>query len=378
MIPGFNNLNYYELLDVSMGVDAKEVQEAYYLVREAFGKNALASYSLYSPEEREEILKLLEEAYHILVDDQARREYDKTLSDNRIRLEKIKKNLQVTLPFDETSAGAVLPPNEPTPAAGIPVMTAPEPVSPPVSAPTVSGGEVCPPSASVPDDDPKPVEPTPPPAVGKPAAPEAEDKRDDDDEGGEGEDEEPLLLDEEIGEPEDRKEEEEEPVVAEEKKGAEETPTEADPPPPATSASPSSPECKTESATPTPPPSAAVITNPAMAAADSVSIRGEVREPENMSGPRRALYDHLRDGVSGAGLKRVREQRGFTLDQAFEVTRIRRPILQSIEEEEYEKLPAVVFLRGMVATYARFLGLPDPDSAAKSYVDRMTGALGAG
>ena len=102
MIPGFADLNYYEILDVSMGVDAKEVQEAYYLVREAFSKNSLSSYSLYTSEEREEIIKLIEEAYHILFDDQSRHEYDRNLSDNRIRVEKIRKITQAGLPFAES------------------------------------------------------------------------------------------------------------------------------------------------------------------------------------------------------------------------------------------------------------------------------------
>ena len=105
MTPGFANLNYYEILDVSMGDDAKEVQEAYYLVREAFSKNSLSSYSLYTQEEREEIGRLIEEAYHILFDDQSRQEYDRNLSENRIRMEKSKKILQAGLPFDESAEG---------------------------------------------------------------------------------------------------------------------------------------------------------------------------------------------------------------------------------------------------------------------------------
>lgn len=57
----------------------------------------------------------------------------------------------------------------------------------------------------------------------------------------------------------------------------------------------------------------------------------------------------------GAQLKLVRERKGLSLDQVFEITRIQTSILQGIEEGK--SLVAPVFLKGFIKNYARFLGL---------------------
>jgi hypothetical protein len=68
--------NYYDVLDIRPNASPSEVREAYYRAKSAFNKDSAALYSLVAPEEREEILARIEEAYDILSNDDRRRHYD--------------------------------------------------------------------------------------------------------------------------------------------------------------------------------------------------------------------------------------------------------------------------------------------------------------
>ncbi|MGQ9627555.1 MAG: helix-turn-helix domain-containing protein, partial [Anaerolineae bacterium] len=59
----------------------------------------------------------------------------------------------------------------------------------------------------------------------------------------------------------------------------------------------------------------------------------------------------------GEMLRRAREEKGISLDQAHAETRIRKKFLQALEEGDYEALPEEVFVRGFVRAYAAYLGL---------------------
>lgn len=69
----------------------------------------------------------------------------------------------------------------------------------------------------------------------------------------------------------------------------------------------------------------------------------------------------------GARLREAREANNITLDQAEEVTHIRRGLLQAIEDGRYAELPGDVYGRGLIRNYARFLGL-DPETSAEEYL----------
>src|SRR4029453_639698 len=56
-------------------------------------------------------------------------------------------------------------------------------------------------------------------------------------------------------------------------------------------------------------------------------------------------------------LRRSREQRGLTLPQVEADTKIRRAYLEALERDDLGVLPAPVFTRGLVRSYARYLGL---------------------
>ena len=66
-----------------------------------------------------------------------------------------------------------------------------------------------------------------------------------------------------------------------------------------------------------------------------------------MEEPRR-LGDRLRAG---------RIAKGVSLDEAAAATRIRRSTLQSLENDDFNSLPAAVYTRGFLVNYARYLGL---------------------
>ncbi len=60
----------------------------------------------------------------------------------------------------------------------------------------------------------------------------------------------------------------------------------------------------------------------------------------------------------GARLRKAREEKGYSLDQVAEETKIRVRYLQALEEEAFDQLPGQVYARGFLQTYARFIEVP--------------------
>jgi len=75
-----------------------------------------------------------------------------------------------------------------------------------------------------------------------------------------------------------------------------------------------------------------------------------------------------RDGVTplGGQLRAERERRGAVLEQVSEATKIRKTYLEALEARDWKALPADVFTRGYVRTYAQYLGL-DHEHLLKVY-----------
>lgn len=67
----------------------------------------------------------------------------------------------------------------------------------------------------------------------------------------------------------------------------------------------------------------------------------------------------------GAFLAAKRGERGLTLQQAASATRIKLEHLSALEADELELLPAPVYARGYLRTYARYLGLDEESLVAK-------------
>ena len=75
----------------------------------------------------------------------------------------------------------------------------------------------------------------------------------------------------------------------------------------------------------------------------------------------------------GAHLRFHRMAKGFTLHQIAVETKIGVAILEQIENEDFEALPAPAFVRGHVHQFARELKLPDSYEFAKLYLHKMQG-----
>jgi cytoskeletal protein RodZ len=64
----------------------------------------------------------------------------------------------------------------------------------------------------------------------------------------------------------------------------------------------------------------------------------------------------------GTSLRRERELRKITLQEISQATHIRLHYLEAIEQEHFEKLPGLTFLKGYVRSYTQYVGL-DPGEA---------------
>ncbi|HWI54257.1 MAG TPA: helix-turn-helix domain-containing protein, partial [Desulfobacteria bacterium] len=59
----------------------------------------------------------------------------------------------------------------------------------------------------------------------------------------------------------------------------------------------------------------------------------------------------------GESLKNAREQKGISLEQAEDDTKIRKRYLQALEDGEYSIIPGSVYAKGFLRNYANYLGL---------------------
>jgi cytoskeletal protein RodZ len=68
----------------------------------------------------------------------------------------------------------------------------------------------------------------------------------------------------------------------------------------------------------------------------------------------------------GSALRRAREVRGLSLDEAARDTRLRTDQLDALERGDFDVLPGEVYVRASLRTYASYLGL-DPDKVTDVY-----------
>ncbi len=64
-----------------------------------------------------------------------------------------------------------------------------------------------------------------------------------------------------------------------------------------------------------------------------------------------------KEEISGSDLKKLRESVGITLEEVFEVARIRESVLMAIEGDRFEELPPMVYLKSFLKSYAELLQL---------------------
>ena len=93
-----------------------------------------------------------------------------------------------------------------------------------------------------------------------------------------------------------------------------------------------------------------------------------IQQPEVPTGPAPDLA-----AEPGELLHHTRLRLGLSLHQIAIETKIGVQILEQIENEDFEALPATVFVRGHVQQFARELKLPDPGKIAQHYIEKMEG-----
>ncbi len=63
----------------------------------------------------------------------------------------------------------------------------------------------------------------------------------------------------------------------------------------------------------------------------------------------------------GQFLRQTREAQEKTIDEVAKATRMSRQVAMALEEDRFSVLPAVVYVKGHLRTYARFLGVNEDD-----------------
>ena len=108
----FEELNHYEIFEISINASAFEIRQAYKEALSIYGDDSPISYSFFPQEESKEILNRIEEAFSTLIDQEKRELYNKML----VREKKIdpssltKKREKVPTPLfsSKTPGGAAL------------------------------------------------------------------------------------------------------------------------------------------------------------------------------------------------------------------------------------------------------------------------------
>ena len=72
----------------------------------------------------------------------------------------------------------------------------------------------------------------------------------------------------------------------------------------------------------------------------------------------------------GQELKRERELRGIPLQEIADSTKINIRFLRALEEDQFDILPEKFFTRGIIRTYAKYLGL-DEESVLNIYLENQ-------
>ncbi len=72
----------------------------------------------------------------------------------------------------------------------------------------------------------------------------------------------------------------------------------------------------------------------------------------------------------GVFIRRIREARKVSLEELAEYSKISRSYITAIEDENYGRLPAPVYLRGFIIQVAKFLKLPH-EKVASAYMARV-------
>jgi len=74
----------------------------------------------------------------------------------------------------------------------------------------------------------------------------------------------------------------------------------------------------------------------------------------------------------GSTLRKAREAKGATLEEAAASTKIKHSYLNALEQNRFDQLPPPAYVKGFIKIYTRFLGVP-PEAVLLAF-DQVTGA----
>jgi Helix-turn-helix domain len=108
--------------------------------------------------------------------------------------------------------------------------------------------------------------------------------------------------------------------------------------------------------------------------APPTALRASVSPPQPVLAPEgREPFTPPDTVFTGEVLRRAREARGLSVEQICERTRITRQHVENLEGDRHDRLPPVVYLRGMLMALAKELRL-DGQKVARSYLDAIRAA----
>lgn len=96
-------------------------------------------------------------------------------------------------------------------------------------------------------------------------------------------------------------------------------------------------------------------------------------KPKSTRQPPWEVGGESESGAFGAWLRREREARDVSLGEIADFTKVSRTHLQALEQERFDLLPAPVFAKGFLRSYAQYVGL-DPDQVVNSYLSAVSDA----
>ncbi len=311
----------YEILEVPSDAPRAIVEEAWARVHALYGPGSLATYTLMAPDEAALLGARIEEARTILLDTAARYAYDARLSETpaprAARAERgASRRLPPIIPPRQEPKESVPPAEAADARAETPAAGAtetPTATEPPTATPETATSET---AAATPTPAATPIAIPPPP---------------------------PLLPI---------------PLL---------TPVPISPPFAALDLAPAPAVTRREEPAPCAAP--ALTPAPTPGARDVEPARPVAPPGREAPIPEAARY-------TGEALRRAREARGISIVQMCERTKIVRGHLENVEADRYERLPAPVYVRGILMALAKELRL-DGQRVARSYLETAAGALGS-
>ena len=107
--------------------------------------------------------------------------------------------------------------------------------------------------------------------------------------------------------------------------------------------------------------------------ANSAPLSTALNEPAPFDANDVESLIHHEQEWSGAILRRIREAKRISLDDLSDYTRISKSYLQALENEDYNRLPATIYVRGFLQQVSKRLKLPI-ETVVQKYLARIKAA----